>query len=178
MGMFVITDPAAGVIFGTVEAADGAEAAGLIHYGKARWFGPDNPEPQALYTAGKLADGRWRELAPVGPGMAGQCGGDVQITEAWSRRFALIRPDNTWAVITYTWYGINETTGYVDESTMPEVVEQQIEFLIVEDPHDLDRNLSWDDDFTKEYEPDPSEEGVKAHAATFTIADIDWNGES
>jgi hypothetical protein len=41
----------------------------------------------------------------------------------------------------------------------------------------MDRTLWWDDDFTKEYDPDPSEEGVLAHAASFTVGDISWNGE-
>ncbi len=178
---WVVTDPKAEVFYGTVDGPDNeAEAINLVDGGMAGWFGLVPPDPHmslSVHPAFTLTDGRWREVAPVGPGVAGQCGGDVQITEAWSRRFALIRPGNTWAVITYTWYGINESTGYVDESTKPEVVEQQIECLHVEDPHDRDYHLWWDDDFTKEYGVDPSEEGVRKHAAAFEVGDIDWNGE-
>jgi hypothetical protein len=158
------------------------EAAYCVDTGskEVRWFGePAGPDMEiGLRPAVQLADGRWREVAPAGPGMAGQCGGDVQVTEAFSRRFALVHPNNTWAVITYAWYGINETADYVDEDTLPEVVERQIEFLIVEDPHDLDTSLWWDDDISKEYDPDPSEDGVRKHAAAFTVGYIDWDGQA
>lgn len=177
METYVITNPEATVIYGTVEAVDGAKAAGLIYNGAARWFGPADPEPQALYAMSTLTDGRWREVAPAGPAPHGDCGGEVQVTDSYSRRFALARPDGLWAVITYIWYGINESVEYVTNDTVAEVVEQQIDFQVVDDPHDLDAELWWDDDRSKEYTPAATEEGVRRRAEDFTAGDIDWDGE-
>jgi hypothetical protein len=178
--LWVVTDPKGEVLFGTVKKAENeVEAARSVDGGQVRWFAEPGPhDPISAHPAFCLADGRWREVAPVGPGSQGDCGGDVQVTDSYSRRFALIRENGTWAVVTYAWYGINENVPCIDKDTTAEVVEQLIEFQVVKDPHDLDDNLFWDDDYSKEHDPDPSEDGVREHAASFTVDDIDWDGEA
>lgn len=180
MTIWVITDPKCEIIYGTVEAEDNlTTAAQAVDDGQASWFGQAEPGRQvelAVHLPFTLADGIWRELAPAGAGVHGQCGGDVQVTEAYSRRFALIRPDLTWAVVTYAWYAINESAKEVTDDTAGEVVEQQVEFLIVEDPHDLNRYLWEDLSYEKEYDPEPTEQGVLRRAQQFRLGDIYWNG--
>lgn len=177
--IWVVTDPKAEVIYGTVDGADNeVEAVRAVDRGEARWFAEPSPYQQlSVHPQPTLADSWWREIAPAGAGPHGDCGGDVQVTDSWGRRFGMIRADGNWAVISYSWYGINESVQYPTAGTKTEVVEQQIEFLIVDDPHDLDVNLWWDDDRCKEYDADPTEAGVRAHADDFTVGYVDWDGK-
>lgn len=46
-----------------------------------------------------LADGKWREVAPLGPHDIGKPAGESQLSTAWGRRFARRLDDGRWAVI-------------------------------------------------------------------------------
>jgi len=178
MDTWVITDPKAEVFYGTVEAGSIIHAVTLADGGRGRWFADERPAEStqlSAHPAVTLADGRWREVAPVGAQPHGTCGGDVQVTEAYGRRFMQVLPDGTWAVVTYSWYGIAEGVE-VTGDTVAQVVEQQIEYLILADPYDLDRNEWWADDFEKNYDPEPTTAGVRKWAEQFTAADIEWDG--
>lgn len=162
------------VLYGTEEID---VLAALRRVSNRRLFGgAELPRCYQSMPADELADGRWREMAPAGVGSNGTCGGDVQVTDSYSRRFAMVRPDGTWAVITYDWYGIAEGVEITAE-TEAQVVEQQIEFLIVGDPHELDYSIWEDDSYDKEYDPEPTEDGVRKHAEEFTVDLIEWDGE-
>lgn len=175
---WVITDPQHTVIYGMVYASSASCALlAVINDPMQTLFGGERDESEVDAVRPQvLADERWREMAPLGASSQGDNGGDVQVTDSFSRRFAMIRPDDTWAVITYSWYGIAEGVEVTAE-TEAQVVEQQIEFLIVDDPRDLDYTIWWNDSYEKEYDPEPTEEGVRKRAEEFAVKDIEWDGE-
>jgi hypothetical protein len=85
-------------------------------------------------------------VAPVGPQDAGEIGGDIQMGAAWSRRFALRRPDGQWAVITDSFYAAchDGVSGPVtDESEL--YVQNQIEWQVCTDLRDLGGTETWSD---------------------------------
>lgn len=119
-GDYLITDQARQVLYGIVQnarsaddaalryAADPAERGGIL-------FCPQQPDPQqrlAFVPAGQLTDGRWREVMPGEPMVAGDVGGEAQASEAYCRRFAMRLADGMWAVVTHTYYVAREPGGH------------------------------------------------------------------
>jgi hypothetical protein len=75
------------------------------------------------------------------------------------------------------WYSINESVDCVDTDTVGEIVEVQMQMEIADDLRDLDSLIWWSDRYEKTSEFPPTEEGAKAAAEAFRVADIDWDGE-
>jgi hypothetical protein len=176
---YVITDGRVEVIRGVVEASsEPAALSKVISDPNGTLFdgerGAREIEARLLY---ELIDGQWREVAPLGAAPQGDCGGDIQVSNAFSRRFAQVRPGGLWAVITLSWYAINETVEFVDRHTKGEVIEQQTQFEIVDDLRDLDQTLWHSDEYIKLLEFDPTDAGAVAAADSFTIANIIWDGD-
>jgi hypothetical protein len=178
--VWVITDPGHTVIYGLVCCAASEHDALLAVINDPVQMlldGYRRARPIEAVPAEELVDGRWREMAPLGPGSQGDCGGDVQCTNSFSRRFAMAKPDGLWAVYSTVWYGINESVEYVTADTEGEVLERQEEFLIVDDLRDLDVHLWWNDNYTKDDQWEPTDEGAREAAEKFVMDLNEWDGE-
>jgi hypothetical protein len=178
MDLYVITDPKREVIYGVIEAASEHDAlrAVIDNHQQVLFDGERGAREVEAQLVEQLADGRWREVAPLGAGPAGDCGGDVQTSNAWGRRFALVRPDRTWAVLSLSWYAINESAEFVGASTQGEVIERQAWMDVAEDLRDLDVVESWEQQFRKIKDFTPDDAGAEGAAEAFTIGDIEWDG--
>jgi hypothetical protein len=169
-------------IYGVGEGVDELD----VMANRDNWFAP--PREAQRYgcrPADELADGQWREVAPVGPQDEGDIGGDIQMGAAWSRRFALRRPDGQWAMITDSFYaacrdGVNGPV--TDESEL--YVQNQIEWLVCTDLRDPGSTETWSDyeyeDEERVYRMDELkrvDERARIRAARKDVDSYSWNGE-
>lgn len=178
MGLWLITDPKAEMIFGTVQAPEQAEAYRRIDKGEADWFWQAGPHEQlAVHAPFTLADGRWREAAPGWPLPAGDCGGDYQASEALGRRWWLVHRDGTFALFDVSWYTTDDTDA-VDNPTGP-MLERQEEFLICNDLRWPGDTEIWADyRYLTELTWEPVESNVMVAARDFDPAtEITWDGK-
>lgn len=182
--VFAITDVGRTTVYGMLRADSAADALALAAaFPQEAMFGWSADAPTIEVAAiphAELADGRWREMGPVGEQSHGDCGGDVQVSDSFSRRFVLARKTDppTWAVLTHAWYAINASADEVHADTPGELIEKQSEYIICDDLRDLNYCL-WDDlRYTKNTSYSPDEAGAKQAAGDFTVADIDWDGGS
>jgi hypothetical protein len=193
MSTWLITDPKATRIYGTVEATNEVEAAGRTDLGQATWFWQSEPGPNdqlavhPLFTFSR--DGRWRELGVTTPG------GDVlpeQVGRSVSRRFGRVRRDGTWSVYTATWFVVDYGDGYTDDRCNAVRLERQDEFVMRSDFRDGADPDVWDGDYRYVVEVESSSEseerpGQTAEAFLVALpdmaaafdpdAEIDWDGE-
>jgi hypothetical protein len=178
MTTYLITDPGKSVIYGQTDADSVHDALleTMNHPQQVLLDGERAREIEA-HPVGWLADDVWREVAPVGPNSQGDCGGDVQVSDSWSRRFAMVRQDGTLAVLTHSWYAINESVEFVRQDTLGEVIERQSEHVICDDIRALDYVVWEDVRYGKEIRFAADGEGARAAAEAFKVADINWNGE-
>lgn len=176
---YVITDPAQTVIYGVAEGTSAQDALAGPVYGPWRAvIGREvHGDEIGAVAHAELLDGVWRELTPLGAQPHGDCGGDIQVSGSFSRRFARALPGGLWAVYSPVWYAINETVQDVDRDTKGEAIQRQTEYIVCDDLLDLDY-VQWTDyRYTRQDGYDPDEQGALAAAQAFTAADIDWDGE-
>lgn len=184
MGIWLITDPKLTRILGTVEASNEVEAAGRTDLGQAEWFWQSEPGPNdqlAVYDVASLAgDYTWRELGASTPLPGGDCGGDGQDSPSYARRFGLVRADGNWAVVTLSWYAVNDGLRRCDGLSKPEDfwLERQMEAIVSGNVHDLGGTEVWSDYvYAKETDFPISEQGAILAAAAFDPeAGITWSG--
>jgi hypothetical protein len=173
-------------IYGVIEAPDAEYALGHLTDEHLLWAEKSGrPRVPVVIAADRLADGRWRELAPLGPYDAGEIGGDIQMGAAWTRQFALRRPDGQWAVITDSFYAAcnDGVSGPVtDESEL--YVQNQIQWLVCTDLSDLGGTETWSDheyeDEERVYRMDELErvdERARIRAARKDVDSYSWDGE-
>lgn len=114
-----------------------------------------------------LRDGRWRELAPFGPQIAGDVGGDDQVSEAHSRRFARQHADGSWSVY--------DTTYYVVRRDGQTYIERQTGYCQCSDPHDPGSTETWAD-YRFGRLTGTTEADAIVHCAAVTTDEITWDG--
>jgi hypothetical protein len=185
----VITDDNANTqtIYGVLDA-DSDTAAGLnvlkavtgdIELADRTFFYRALPEACKKETTVKrsddLAGAGWFELAPTEPLPGGEPGGDNQVGDALSRRFAMRRPDGTWAVVTrYVYLAI--PSGEPDDSEA-RVIETMDEFLVCKDLHDVGGTEFFSYDRYSGLPYKPTDENVRREALLMLIWDIAWDGQ-
>jgi hypothetical protein len=175
---YAVLDPRREVVYGQVWAVSAHDAClKVMNTPVGHLLDGAHAREIEVEPVSELADGVWREVAPVGPGSNGDCGGDVQVSESFSRRFALARADGTWSVVTYAWYAINESVEWVTQDTEGEVIERQAELIICNDLRELDYAIWSDTTYEKVADCPADEAGALRAAQEFTVADIDWDGE-
>lgn len=176
MGMWLITDPRADRIYGTVEADNETVAAGLVDLGRARWFWRSEPGPHrqlAVHDVIALAgDGKWRELGVATPG------GDVlpeQVGDSVQRRYGMPLTDGSWAIYTATWF----VADYGDERRNAVRLERQEEYLISTDVHQPGDTYTFEDMRYLIEEGWAAEPASPPYAADDfdSAAEIAWNGK-
>jgi hypothetical protein len=123
----------------------------------------------------RLVGQGWFELAPVDPLSGGTPGGDYQDGDALARRFAMKRPDGTWAVVTrYVYLSIPHGEPSDSESRVVEVMN---EFAICKDLHDIDGTSFWSYETYTGLPHEPTHRTVRREASLMFSGDILWNGE-
>lgn len=188
MSTWVVTDPKATRIYGTVEVGEvgnEVQVCQAVDRGRAVWFWQSEPGPhdqRSVHHVRSLAgDGRWRELGTSTPLPGGDVGGDGQDSESFSRRFGLVRADGTWAVVTVSWYTVNDAMRRADDQARAEDfwLERQEEYVIARDVHDLGgTEIFGEDRYLKELSFPITESGALLAAADFDFAtEISWDGE-
>ena len=182
MDEWVITDPKATMIYGTVEAEDVNDASSAVDSGRARWFWQGKPDPHAqlsVHPVATLADGRWREAAPGTALPHGDCGGDFQISDAYGRQFWLALPEGGWAMLGLSWY-LSDDTGYVDEPGEGRCLYRQEEYALVGDIYEPGLSETWAESrYLIEGDFPTTEAGVLQAVADFApAAEISWNGKA
>jgi hypothetical protein len=112
-------------------------------------------------------------------GVTGDCGGDVQASEAYNMRWTQPLPDGNTAVITRSFYAAVE---YDDEDrTGPRHLTQQTEYLVCTDPTDPGGTEVWSDYRDERLGPLPQSERIcdrearAAAAAARPPSNIEWN---
>ena len=123
----------------------------------------------------QLVDGGWFEMAPTEPLPGGQPGGDHQIGDAWSRRFALKRQDGFWAVATFSFY--LALPPEADEGSDERIIERYDEYVVCENLHEVS---STERAYGSRYTALPYEangETLLREAAALGLQDITWDGE-
>lgn len=145
--------------------------------------GLDLPDPRSYVHKGSwacalvqepLSDGRWRELAPHGQQPAGDVGGDDQISEAYSRRFARQHADGSWAIYEVAFYVV--TRREVGESAARTYVERQRYYAGCADPFDPGADERWPDYRYTEAGSGTTEADAIAACADLVAEAIGWDG--
>jgi hypothetical protein len=121
-------------------------------------LGDPHAEVTVPYPTG---DGWQRQLPLVGAG--GDCGGDVQVSDAWDARWCKPLTDGTTALVTRSFYIIDESM----EGVGPFRLERRTEYLICADPADPGGTEEWSDyiDEIVAEDVDPCDRGGVAAAA-------------
>jgi hypothetical protein len=96
-------------------------------------------------------------------------GGDVQVSNAWHRRFVRRAADGTWQVVTVYFYRAADDNSVHDWG--PVWLEEQREYLVCTDLTDPGGS-----EITSEYRHIPHHPGdPRAACEAFTFDQIDWN---
>lgn len=86
--------------------------------------------------------GNWTEVEPLGPCVAGDIGGDEQVSTAWSRQFALPRrADGGLPLLTVSYYVALE--NHNDEDDKRVFLRRHVEFLVCDDLSDPGGTERW-----------------------------------
>jgi hypothetical protein len=178
MGTWLITDPKATRIYGTVEAANEVEAAGRTDLGQAVWFWQSEPSPNDQLglrdMVSVLGDGQWRELGTSMPLPGGDVGGDAQDSEAYTRRFGLVRRDGNWAVVTVYFYVMDMISAHLGTEIF---LERQVKLMVAKDVHDLGgTEIIADYKHDRVLDHPITEQGALLAAAAFDSRTIEWDG--
>jgi hypothetical protein len=180
MNLWVITDPMASRIYGTVEADTVNDAVAAVDGRQADWFWQALPGPNeqlSLHSAFTLADGRWRETMPDRPLPGGDCGGDIQIGDSLGRRWWMALADGNWALYQVTWYLADDTDLGTEPRDACLYLERQEEFLICSDLRNPGGTELWSN-YRHQAEPGwaPEPASVELAARDFDTVEIVWDG--
>jgi len=178
MSTWLITDPKATRIYGTVEATNEVEAAGRADLGQATWFWQSEPGPHDQLSVSDIltfaGDGQWRELGTSTPLPGGDVGGDPQDSEAYTRRFGLVRRDGNWAVVTVYFYVMDMISAHMGDEIF---LERQVEMMVAKDVHDLGgTEIIADYKHDRVLDHPITETGALLAAAAFDPEVIEWDG--
>ncbi len=174
---YVATDPAHGVIYGVVPASSPQDAVAAAVVQPWLMSEPWFECPQEWGPLDNLLDGVWREVAPAGPVPNGDHS-EWQVGDSLSRRFALLRPDGQWAVLTWTWFLSDDSddSSLTEDARRGRMLEREEEYVITSDLRELDTS-ECDYLFDVEYDYPLTEAGVRQAALDGGAECISWDGK-
>lgn len=113
---------------------------------------------------------------------AGDAGGDIQVGEAYDRRF--LHPDKPGRVLTVYVYGVAYENDAI-EGGLEYGIEEMIERLACRDTDDPGGTEEWScdpqytaiDGYATLRNPEEAERAAKKHLAKLDAGDLSWNGE-
>lgn len=171
---YVVTSGFGETLYGLVAAVNSAEAMRYVigrpgnHLFDERYLGAIRP-----VLVADLDEARWYEVAPLDLPSGGDVGGDGQVSDSVTRRFARPRhKDGGWAVVTVYWY-----LTVAGDGTAPQI-ERQEEKVICRDLRDPGSTEIWSDtEFLTELSFEATEGGLREAARDLDPArDVPWDG--
>lgn len=178
---YAILDPKLQVIYGIVPATSEVDAIGEVISDNGLLFDGDQGAREIdARLVEQLRDDFWYEVAPLGPGPAADCGGDVQVSDALGRRFAHPRhADKDWAVVDVRWYVADDSEYAGSSRRLGRYLELQVEYAHCTDLRDVGGTGTWADGrHLIEHDFPATMQGVRAAAERYDgQAEICWNGE-
>lgn len=175
---YAVLDPKLQVIYGIVEGTSEADVITQVIYDHENLLfdGRRGARQIEVRDVADLREDFWYEVASD-VNSAGHCGGDVQVSDSVSRRFAHpVHRNKDWAVVDVAWYVCDDT----ESSTMPRGrwLERQETRTRCEDLRDPGGTETWEGSRYYDDEEWPAEEASMplAAAAFDAVTQIGWDG--